>query len=242
MRGALLVAAIAMLSPWALSGCESSQAKSDRLAKQGVKVLKAKGLTVKRTNPDVKAVETTVLSSADGAAVVAVLRNSSAVAQAKVPISIDVTGAGAKTVFRNDAPGLEPSLVSTPALAPRASLTWVNDQVAGSAPPKAVKVKVGLGRRVTHPLPQLQLSRPTLNVDSVSGVEASGFVVNQSQVEQRQLVISCIARKGGRIVAAGRAQVERLKVGPKKVPYHVFFVGDPRGAQLSVSAPPTVLK
>lgn len=79
-------------------------------------------------------------------------------------------------------------------------------------------------------------------MDSASGVEASGTVVNRSRVEQRLLVVSCIARKGGRIVAAGRAQIERLKVGPKKVPYHVFFIGDPRGAQLSVSAPPTILE
>lgn len=242
MRLATALLLLLPLAPLAVSGCDSSQAKNKQLARVGLKALKAKGLTVARVNPDIKAVETTVIASRDGAAVVAVLRNASSAAQTSVPISIELRGARGNSVFRNDAPGLERSLVSASVLPAGAEFAWVNDQVSPTAPPKTVKVRIGGGRRLSGPLPKLELSQPMLKLDSTSGVEASGTVVNRSSLEQRLLVIYCVARKGRRIVAAGRAQIERLKASPKKVPYHVFFIGDPRGAQLSVAAPPTVLK
>jgi hypothetical protein len=42
-------------------------------------------------------------------------------------------------------------------------------------------------------------------------------------------------------VAAGRSAIQRLKPG-QKLFYHVYFIGDPSGASLSVEAPPTVLQ
>jgi hypothetical protein len=57
---------------------------------------------------------------------------------------------------------------------------------------------------------------------------------------QDKLVVYCVARRGGRIVAAGRAVIPRL-TGKKPARFHVFFIGDPKHATLAVSAPPTVL-
>ena len=90
-------------------------------------------------------------------------------------------------------------------------------------------------------MPRITLSRPRLEQDPVSGVSAVGFAANRSRVEQRKLVIFAVARKGGRVVAAGRAQVNRLKPG-KRARYTIFFIGNPRGARISVAAPPTRLK
>jgi hypothetical protein len=50
-----------------------------------------------------------------------------------------------------------------------------------------------------------------------------------------------VARRGPKVVAAGRSAIQRLRVG-KKGFYHVFFIGNPDGARLSVAAPPTVLQ
>ena len=66
-------------------------------------------------------------------------------------------------------------------------------------------------------------------------------MTNRSDVEQRRLVVACVARRGGRVVAAGRAIVNRLAPG-KSASYHVFFIGDPRGARMTVVAPPTVIE
>jgi hypothetical protein len=55
-------------------------------------------------------------------------------------------------------------------------------------------------------------------------------------------VLFVVARRGGRVVAAGRGQIKALKVGARPAPYVSFFIGDPAGADISVEAPPTVLQ
>jgi hypothetical protein len=226
-----------------VSGCESSQDKSARLAKDGGKAFTRKGLDVKHENPDVKVVGTTVLQDKNGAATVVVLRNSAPTLQVNVPVSIDVLGPGRKSVFKNNLPGLEPSLVSAPLLQPKSEFVWVNDQVNATGPAKSVDVKVGRapGRPPGGKPPELEVSPPKLTNDPVSGVEAAGTVTNKSKVEQRALIVYCAARRGNRFIAAGRSGIARLLPGKKK-PYHVYFIGDPSGGKLWIAAPPTVLQ
>jgi hypothetical protein len=237
----LLLAAVG-LAPL-LSGCESSQAKSARLEKEGAQQLAGeRGLVVRKQNADVKAVATSVLSDENGTAVVVVLRNRAAQPVGHVPVAIDVQGAGGKSVYRNDLPGLDPSLVEATGIPAKGDLEWVNDQVTASGTPKKVEATIG-AERGTAPreLPKLELTQPRLVEDRVTGIEAVGRVTNRSDVEQRRLVVSCVARKGERIVAAGRAIVNRLAPG-KSASFHVFFIGDPRGARMTVVAPPTVFE
>ncbi len=237
----LLLAAVG-LAPL-LSGCESSQAKSARLGKQGAQQLAGeRGLVVRRQNADVRAVATAVLQDENGTAVVVVLRNSAARPVGQVPVAIDVQGAGGKSVYRNDLPGLDPSLVEANGVPAKGELEWVDDQVTASGTPKRVEATIG-AEHGTAPreLPKLELTQPRLIEDRVTGIEAVGRVTNRSNVEQRRLVVSCVARKGDRIVAAGRAIVNRLAAG-KSASFHVFFIGDPRNAQLRVVAPPTVFE
>jgi hypothetical protein len=74
----------------------------------------------------------------------------------------------------------------------------------------------------------------------VSGVSAIGKVTNESSLEQRKLVLYAVAIKQGRPVAAGRAQVNRLKPG-KRANYQIFFIGNPSGGHIRITAPPTRL-
>ena len=226
-----------------VAGCESSQDKSARLAKKGGKAFTAKGLDVKHENPDVKVTATTVLHDKNGAATVVVLHNSGPTFQANVPISIDVLGPDGKSVFKNDAPGLEPSLVAAPLIQPKGDFIWVNDQVTAAGVAKSVAAKVGRspGRPPSGKPPQLVVSPPKVKNDPVSGVEAAGTVTNKSKVEQRQLIVYCVAIRGNKVVAAGRSGIARLVPGKTK-PYHVYFIGNPAGARLSLTAPPTVLQ
>lgn len=238
VRAFAVVALLALV----VAGCESSQDKSARLAKLGGKAFNRKGLEVGRQNPNVKVGRTFVLQDKNGAATVVELRNVSPAALVNVPVSIDVLAAGGKSVFKNDAPGLEPSLVSAPLLPAKSEFTWVNDQVTPTGPARSVQVKVGSAPvRAPANLPKLQVGPTTLKNDPVSGMEAAGAVTNRSKVEQKALIVYCVARKGNRVVAAGRAAIQRLKPGQKLV-YHVYFIGDPSGAQVSVAVPPTVLQ
>jgi hypothetical protein len=148
-------------------------------------------------------------------------------------------------VYRNDAPGLETSLVQAAALAPGGELWWVNDQVQAQGTPVRAKALVGASSPATAAtagaLPKIELRDVHGEVDPVSGIAAKGKAVNRSKVEQRRLVIYGVARQGNRVVAAGRAIIERLRTDGKPVPFTLFFIGNPRGAQLTLAAPPTVL-
>lgn len=237
-----MLLAVVGLAPL-LSGCESSQAKSARLEKAGAQKLAGeRGLVVREQNSDVHAVAASVVQDRNGTVVVVVLRNRAAQPVGHVPLAIDVQGAGGKSVYRNDLPGLDPSLVEATGVPAKGELDWVNDQVTASGTPKRVEATIGAERGAApRELPKLELTQPRLVEDRVTGIEAVGRVTNRSDVEQRRLVVACVARKGERIVAAGRAIVTRLAPG-KSASFHIFFIGDPRGARMTVVAPPTVFE
>lgn len=237
MRRAL--AATLVLPALALGGCTSTQDKADELAASGKQAFEGKGVRVTRENPDVDVVGSTVLTDANGSAAVVVVRNTSTRLLTGLPVAIDVR-AGGTSVFRNDATGLEPSLTTLTALGPKATSVWVNDQVTATAEPDAVTAKVGAARGAApSALPKLTVQDPRLE-DSGTGPQAVGFVRNASKVEQRELVLYGVARKGERIVAAGRAQVRRVRAGAR-ASFRMFFIGDPRGADLQIDVPPTSL-
>ena len=234
-----LALALALLAPTA---CESTQAKSAAKKAKGQKALDEKGLDVTKRNADVQVVAKKVIQDRNGTAVVVVLRSKAAAPLRGVPVEIEVFDANGKSMFKNDQPGVEKSLVGPSILPPREQFAWVHDQVAVSGKPESVKVTPGPAQGpVQGQPPKIEVSPPRLGGDQTSGLEAVGTVTNASQVEQQDLVLYCVARRGTDIVAAGRGGIPRLKVGQKRS-YHIFFIGDPKGAKLSGEAPPTVLK
>jgi hypothetical protein len=243
---ASLVIGLAVAAGLTLAACESTQSKSARLEKEGKTVLlNQKGLSIGKASSAVKVGATTVLSSNDRTGVVVELHNNSQSTLINVPILIDVKGKNGKSVFKNNTPGLDPSLTSAPVIGPGQTFDWVNDQVLATAPAKSVDVQVGEAKDELPGgggLPELEVSKPELSVDPVSGVVASGKVTNKSNLDQTRLVIYGVAKKGSKIVAAGRSVIQILKAGGKPGNFHIYFVGDPRGADLNVTAPPTVVK
>jgi hypothetical protein len=234
---------VALLLALSLAACESTQDTSARLEREAPGRLAAqKGVTVSRESRDVKVLSTDVVQDENGTAAVVRLRNTGKTALAQVPISIDVRGSAAgRSLFRNDDPGLEPTLAHVPLLRPGQALEWVNDQVTATDRPRQVKARIGPGRRLQGGAPAVTVSRPQLEQDPVSGVAAVGLAANRSGIEQRKLVIFAVARKGRRVVAAGRAQIARIKPHAR-VRYTIFFIGNPRGARISLAAPPSNLK
>jgi hypothetical protein len=235
--------AIAAAGLVALSGCESTQDKSARLERQARHAADpGEGLVIRERSRDVRAADTTTLQDVNGTAVVVDLRNRSRRTLAGIRIAIDVRGRGGRTLYANDAAGIDNSLVRAPMIEAGGRLLWVHDQVATGDRPRRVRVRVGADARpVSGELPRIELRGARLREDPVSGIAAVGKVANRSQVEQRRLVIFAVARRGSRIVAAGRAIIGRLRAG-KTAPFTAFFIGDPRGAQLELAAPPTVIR
>jgi hypothetical protein len=77
--------------------------------------------------------------------------------------------------------------------------------------------------------------------NDADGLYAIGVVKNLSKISQANMPIYAVARSGGKIVAAGRALIEKLDPEPQKKPtvFRIFFVGNPKGAQLDVRAYPS---
>jgi hypothetical protein len=160
----------------AVSACQSSQAKNSELAKRGATILKKEqGLQVNQTNSNVKVLDTTVLSDSNGSAVVVTLKNDSQQALMDVPIAINVKDAKGKSVFKNDDPGLDPTLVSVPQMLPGETVDWVDDQILAAGTPKSVDVKVGVSQDPLPPNPpKVEASAPKLKNDPYLRGRAQG--------------------------------------------------------------------
>jgi hypothetical protein len=227
------------LSVLALAGCESTQDRSARLAKLAKHVDVEHGITVARENPDVKVLRTAWVRDRYGVAAVVELRSKAKRAQANLPLAFTVKGPGGSKQYTNDLAGLSPTLTHVALLRPGEHVWWVNDQVS-AAHPKTVVAKVG-GEKGTVPkvVPKLVPTKLSLTGDS-SGTYTRGMLRNESAIDQRQVMVYGVAQRHGRVVAAGRGGIERIKPH-KQALFRVFWIGDPKGATVHLFAPPTTL-
>jgi hypothetical protein len=239
MRVAVLGGAAVLLLA-GLAGCESTVDAAKKIAAQGQAAFQQKGISVTKVDKRIKITTSTILQDQNGAAVIIDVRNAGTRPVMAAPIAINVKDGRGHSVFRNNDPGLEPALAHLPLLAPGEEFAWINDQIQPDGTPKHVVARIGAGSTPAHAPPNLPIHGVKLTNDPVSGAELSGKVRNTQPVLQKHLVIFAVAHKGSKVVAAGRAILTRLLVG-KTAPFHIFFIGNPAGAQLSVVAPVSVL-
>jgi hypothetical protein len=233
------VVVVVALCALAVAGCESSQAKSARLAKAPRASSQEHGVKVTRENPDVRVLSTALVHDQYGTAAVVELRSKARTPQADIPISFVVRGGG-KRLFANDSPGLAKTLTHVPLLLPREHVWWVHDQVSADGA-TSVSAKVGTSTtKLPAKLPHLIATGLKLEQDP-DGAYTAGKLRNDSDVTQLELVVYGVAERGGKIVAAGRAGIDRLRPHATK-PFKVFWIGKPQGATIHVFAPPTVLE
>ena len=232
MRWAALV-----LVGLALSGCETTAEESAKLEKTAKHVTLAhNGLSITRASTQVKVSDAIVIYDSEGAAAAVTVRNSTSHALRSVPIAITIKDAHGQTLSQNNAPGLEAALTSISSLPAHGSVTWVDDQISTSGEPASVSALVGEAPNASGPEPRIEVDG--LRLGEASSGEASGTVRNRSRVAQQKLVVYVIARRAGRIVAAGRAVLPEAAAGAS-VPFQAFLVGTPHGATLQASAPAT---
>jgi hypothetical protein len=242
-RWRIIGCAAAVLASLVLTACESTQDKAKEVQAQNAKLLASQeGISVKKPFKDVKVLGTTLLHDQYGDAIVVEVRNESKQTLVNLPILLDLRDAKGKSVYRNDLPRLDPALTHVPLLSPGESFYWVNDQLTPSGTPKSAKVKIGPPEGTApKKLPVLEVGAPKVQ-SSPQGVLARGQITNKSQIDQTKLVVYAVALSGGEVVAAGRGQFKNLKAGANPGDYNIFFIGDPRGAEVTVTAPPSVLQ
>lgn len=231
-------AGLALLALIGTAGCESTQDKSARLAAQAGKLQAEQGLEVGERSRDVDVLGTSIVTDANGSAVVVRLANKAGRTLADVPIALALRDAAGETVFRNDTPGLQRSLTHV-ALLERGRSIWINDQVFATSAPVRAEVTVGTSdKRPPDPLPKLRTSGVHLVEDPVSGSAATGLVVNGGEQDLRRVLVTAVAERSRKTVAAGRAIVPRVKAR-QRARFRIFFVGDPKGAELTTAAQPS---
>jgi Fe-S cluster assembly scaffold protein SufB len=217
-----------------LTGCETTAEKSAKLERAAKRLTHSIQAGLKITHPStvVNVLDSEVVHGSEGAAVVLTLHNSSSQALADVPIAVTVKDAKGASVYSNATPGLAKTLTSIALLAPRATATWIDDQIPTAAA-ASVSAEVGEGTAARGVLPKLAVHGVQLAEETAEGTLANG-----SSTAQSELVVYAVARRGGRVVAAGRAVLASVPAGAS-TPFQVFFVGDPKGARLQLTAPPT---
>jgi hypothetical protein len=223
----------------ALTGCETTAEQSARLEREAHHVhLAERGLSITKASAAVHVVSAILVRGAAGAAAVVTLRNDSGHALEGVPIAITVKSANGSTLFQNNAPGLEAALTALAALPAHGEATWVDDQVPASGAPASVSAIAGEARTARGPLPRIEVEGVHASEENGASVSAAGTVKNRSNATQQNLVVYALARRAGKVVAAGRAILPEVAPG-EAVPFQAFLTGTPTGATLQASAPAT---
>jgi len=240
--GVAVLAAL-MLSPALLAGCESTQEKSAKLEAQGAEIAKVEKIKIGAANQSIDVTQTALLTDQYGSAVVLRLKNKSPETQVEVPVGLVVKNAKGKPVYRNDTEGLEDGLIRIPIVEGGSEGWWVNDQVLASQTPKSADVT--LGKSEVQPpskLPEMNVSPPVLENDPVSGMNVTGKVTNKSGIDQIDMLLYAVATRGGEVVAGGRGLIPKLKADGKPEFYRIYFIGDPKNADIEVVALPSTFE
>lgn len=232
----------ACVSLIALAGCTTTQDRSAALAKGAEDAAEAKKFNVGKTNGDIEVEKVTRLQGEGAAAIVVRVVNDSKATQVAVPIGLDLYDKAKASLYTNRVDGLEPAL-NTMAVVPPGESWWINNQVPADEPART-RVRVGTSKIAapSDALPEIDVTEDLKFGEDVGVITGSGTVSNRSDVDQLRLTIFAVATKGDKVVAAGRAVIDRLPAKSKKpAKFNVYFTGDPRGAKLSVFAPPSTL-
>lgn len=242
-------AALALIAALALTGCETTAEKSaklERAAKQrqaseiATNGPAKRGLSITKQSRSVKVLAAAVLHSPEGTAVVLTLHNNSTKSLSDVPIAITVYDAHGASLYSNSEPGLSAALVSVPLLRAHATTVWIDDQISTAATPASVRAKVGEGTTAATAIPVPAVVGAHLSEAAAGSGTVEGSVVNHSPIAQREVVVNALARRGGTIVAAGRALLPQVADAGNPTHFQLYLIGDPRGARLAFSASPTV--
>lgn len=234
------IATAAGVAAMSFGGCTTTQERSAELERNAAKAAEAKRFKVGRTNAELKAVEVTTLKGEGANAVVVKVASRADRAQVVVPIGVDLYDGNGTSFFTNRVEGLDTALNHVPVAEP-GTTWWVHNQLPAQVADRT-RVRIGTSRTtVPRSLPKMRVSR--IKLDDDDGVKvARGIVENLSDVPQRRLTIFGVALRGGRVVAAGRSVVEKLgPKGSRRQRFNIYFTGDPTGAQLEISAPPSIL-
>jgi hypothetical protein len=223
-----------------LTGCNTTQDKAARLHIRSQRILAGReGVKVRELDKNVDVVKASLVESDGDAAIAVTLKNNGSQPVNDLPVVVGVRTADGKQAYLNESKGAY-FQAHIPALAAGEQTTWVYTGKDAIPAADSVFAKVGVAPSppvaTATQVPKLEVSA----IDSSSDkVEAT--VSNDTGFPQYDLAVYAWASKGGEYVAAGTASVGDLEAGDSA---HVALklVGNADGADLHVSAPPTIFE
>jgi hypothetical protein len=224
-----------------VSACESSEQESARIGREGKQLAASApgALKLGAVNHGVRVSDVTLLSGSGRAAVAVRLTGTAPRPQANVPVLVNVTGTGGKSLYSNETGGVEASLQRVSVLRPHQGEWWVDDQVLTSQSATGVKVRVGTGTELrSDSAATVQTSGARLGEQAGLSV-VNGNVLDRSATIATKVLVFAVALRGGHVVAAGRAVVNTPPGrSGASAPFQIFLVGSAAGASIELTATP----
>jgi hypothetical protein len=219
----------------AVSGCATTQDANKRASINADRTLASREpLVLKGAARDVRVVSTSVIDGEDGSAVVVVLRNRGDEPVNDLPIEVGPEGGDPV----NNRPNVPYFQSHAPAIAPGQETTWV---YVSKEPLHADRAFARVGAPASPPLTTAEHLSELETGGSSHGSSVHAEVTNDIGIPQYDLDVYAVARRNGRYVAAGRANLEHLGVS-KTARLALPLIGDAKGARIQVFAPQTLFQ
>ena len=232
------VAGVALLGlAVSVAGCATTQDANQRASIQADRTLASrKSLVVRGRDRDVQVVRTSVVKGKQGSAIVVVLRNRGDRPVNDLPIEVGPRGGQAVNTRAN----LPYFQTHAPAIAAGEEATWV---YVSRRPLHASRAFARVGAPAKPPVTTAGRVSALETEDSATpgGSSVVARITNDLGIPQYNLDVYAVARKRGRYVAAGRANLEHLGVSQTEQ-VTLPLIGDAKGAQIEVFAPQTLFE
>lgn len=213
------------------TACESTEQESAKIASRE-QAAAASALKLGAIDRQVHVSDATLVSGGGRMAVAVRLTSSSTRTLVEVPLLAEVTGAGGKVLYTNATPGLEASLQHVALLRPHQSTWWVDDQVLITKHETGVVLRVGTGSHAHSRSSVVDLAATGVHATQQGGSSlVSGKLIRHGGRGHGKVLVSVVALKGGRVVAAGRTVLG----SPSGGSFTVFLIGSAAGAKLTTS-------
>jgi hypothetical protein len=240
IRGGVALAAAAVAI--ALTGCETTEQESAQIAKRlGHQTAYAKVTQISGSDHGVRLDEAQIVHSSAGTAAALELTNTTATAQADVPILITVKDAAGASVYSNNTVGEDDPSGEIALLPAHATVWWVDGTVlASGGTPASVSAQIGKPTAAA-PAGATALSVSKLGSGSnFVGPYIQGTALNAAGSAQSNVTVYAVAVSGGHVVAAGQSLIPSLPAHGS-ASFQVNVVGSAKGATPAVTVAPAHL-
>jgi hypothetical protein len=223
-------ASAVLIAGLTLAGCATTQQQAARLQLNSARTRTAQDrLHLGGHAREVVVRSVTLINSSHRSAVVVTLHNTGDAPVSDLPLLVGVS----RSHYLNASAGVPFFQSHLPAIGGGGSLRWV--LTVGRPLPRGAVPFARVGT-ATGDIATTITSLPTVRVAAAGGMIT---VRNTSSVPQYQLPVYEVASRHGRYVAAGQKTIAQLG-GGSQVRLRMPLVGDPRGATVSLQAPPTI--